>query len=61
MKDLDEVNKSENIDICPDCHGTGRVVGQGGSIRVCYKCLMEGKMDQHTAKIKDAKEFGLKM
>ena len=61
MKDLDEGEDKDNKDVCPDCHGTGRVVGPGSSVRVCIKCLMAGKMDQHTTKIKDAKEFGIKM
>jgi ribosomal protein L37AE/L43A len=61
MKDLDEMNNIEDNEVCPDCHGTGRVIGKNGSIGVCMKCLIAGKMDQHTTKIKDAKEFGVKI
>ena len=56
-------NQVENADeeVCPDCHGTGRVRGKDGLIGVCIRCLMSGKMDQHTTKIKDAKELGVKL
>jgi len=53
-------NQTGNNDECPDCHGTGRVI-KNGSVGVCIKCLTSGKMDQHTAKIKDAKEYGVKI
>jgi len=47
--------------VCEKCHGTGRVKEKDGSIHICYDCLKSGKLDQHDKKIKDAKEFGIKL
>ncbi len=46
---------------CKDCDGTRRIKEQGGTIHPCYKCLAEGKMDQHATNIKDASDFGIKL
>ena len=47
-------------DVCPECKGALRVKEKDGTIHPCYKCLSEGKMDQHAKNLKDASEFGLK-
>jgi len=33
---------------CEDCKGTGRVKDRDGTYHVCFKCLSEGKLNQHT-------------
>lgn len=32
---------------CKECNGTGRVKEKDGSVHCCYKCLMEGRLNQH--------------
>jgi len=43
---------------CEDCHGTGMVKGKDGTIHTCWKCLQEGKLEQHS---KDVKDSGVKV
>jgi len=45
---------------CIECHNTLRIKDKNGTIHPCYKCLLEGKMDQHNKNIKDAKDLGIK-
>lgn len=45
----------ENENKCPDCNGTGRVKKADGSVQCCFKCLIEGRLNQHSDKIKDSK------
>ena len=45
--------------VCEDCKGTRRVREKDGTIHPCYKCLNEGKMDQHSTNLKDAKDYGI--
>lgn len=40
---------------CQECKGTKRVREKDGSIRPCWKCLLEGEMDQHSEKLPDTK------
>jgi len=42
---------------CPDCKGTGVVKGKEGT-HTCWKCLQEGKLNQHS---KTVKESGVKV
>ena len=46
---------------CEQCKGTLRVRDKDGTIHVCYKCLSDGKMDQHNKNVKSASDFGLKL
>ncbi|HIH52077.1 hypothetical protein J4412_02935 [Candidatus Pacearchaeota archaeon] len=39
---------------CPQCNGTGRVTEKDGTFHCCFKCLVEGKLNQHS-RPKDAK------
>ena len=51
----------ENSSVCEDCKGALRVREKDGTIRVCYKCLSLGRMDQHDKKVKDARDLGIKL
>jgi DnaJ-class molecular chaperone len=44
----------ENENVCPDCKGTGRIKEKNGTYHVCFKCLTEGRLNQHS-KVKDAR------
>jgi DnaJ-class molecular chaperone len=46
---------------CPKCNGTGRVKKADGTISICFDCLQNGSMDQHEKKIRDAKDFGIRL
>ncbi len=46
---------------CPKCKGEGNVREKDGSIHICFDCLLCGSMDQHDTKIKDAKDFGIRL
>jgi hypothetical protein len=46
---------------CEKCKGEGTIREKDGTIHICYKCLQDGSMDQHEKKIRDAKDFGLRM
>ncbi len=48
-------------EICRDCKGIRRVKGKDGSFHTCFKCLNSGKMDQHNQKLKEAKDFRIKL
>lgn len=39
---------------CPKCKGTGFVKEKDGSVHTCFDCLVDGSMDQHDGKLKDA-------
>ncbi|MDP3966461.1 MAG: hypothetical protein Q8Q04_02940 [archaeon] len=41
-------------EICRKCNGTGRVKEKDGTYHVCYDCLSEGRLNQHTD-VKDSK------
>ena len=47
--------------VCEKCKGTGRVKKADGSISICFDCLLNGSIDQHDKKIRDAKDFGIKL
>jgi hypothetical protein len=51
-----ETNKN-----CPKCGGTGRIKKADGTISICFDCLQNGSMDQHEKKIRDAKDFGIRL
>ncbi len=38
----------EESEKCPECQGTGRVRDKDGSYHCCFKCLVEGKLNQHS-------------
>ncbi len=40
---------------CQECKGTGRIKEKDGTYHVCYKCLTQGKLNQHSSKVKDTK------
>ncbi|MBS3084859.1 hypothetical protein J4411_03015 [Candidatus Pacearchaeota archaeon] len=44
----------DNEKKCEKCNGTGRVKEKNGIYHVCYDCLAEGRLNQHT-KTKDSK------
>lgn len=46
---------------CTKCKGSGIVKEKNGTVHICYDCLIAGKLDKHTEKIKDAKDYGLKL
>lgn len=46
---------------CPKCHGKGSVKEANGSVHTCFDCLLDGNMDQHSEKIKDNSELGIKI
>jgi len=39
---------------CPDCRGTRIVKEKDGSVHTCWKCLQEGKLEQHSKQVKDS-------
>jgi len=47
--------------LCPKCKNTYQIREKDGTIHICYDCLLAGKMDQHDKKVREAKDFGLKM
>jgi len=44
----------EEIGRCVECQGTGRVRDKDGTYHCCFKCLVEGKLNQHS-RTKDQK------
>lgn len=44
----------ENEDKCPDCNGTG-VVRDANGVHTCFKCLVAGRLNQHSENIRDSK------
>jgi hypothetical protein len=48
---------------CPKCRGEGYIKEKDGSVHICFDCLNSGKLDQHgdKNKIRDAKDFGIKL
>ena len=40
---------------CKKCNGTGIVKEADGSVHVCWDCLNNGKMNQHSQDVKDAR------
>ena len=42
----------EENEICPDCNNTGVVKDSSGA-HTCFKCLIAGRLDQHSDKVKD--------
>ncbi|NCN87172.1 hypothetical protein GW932_05030 [archaeon] len=38
----------EENDLCQECKGTGRVKDKDGTYHCCFKCLVEGKLNQHS-------------
>jgi len=43
----------KNMEKCPDCGGSGFVKDKKG-VHTCWKCLEEGKLEQHSEKVKDS-------
>lgn len=37
---------------CPDCGGKGRIFTKEG-VRTCFKCLVEGRLDNHSKILPD--------
>jgi len=44
----------ETEEKCRKCNGTGRVREKNGIYHICYDCLAEGRLNQHS-KVKDSK------
>ncbi len=40
---------------CSKCNGTGVVKEKNGDVHICWDCLLNGKMDAHSAKVPDSK------
>ena len=40
---------------CQKCKDTGIVAEQDGSCHVCFICLAEGRLDQHSKNVPDSK------
>ncbi len=47
--------------LCPKCKNTFQITEKDGTIHICYACLQSGKMDQHDKKIRDAKDFNIRV
>ena len=47
-------------EVCEKCKGTGIVKDADGTIHICYDCLLSGRLDQHNANLKDAKDLGIR-
>jgi DnaJ-class molecular chaperone len=43
----------KSMENCPDCGGSGYVKDKNG-VHTCWKCLEEGKLEQHSEKVKDS-------
>ncbi len=41
-------------EICEKCKGTGIVKDPNGTCHTCWKCLAEGKLDNHSKIVKDS-------
>ena len=39
---------------CPDCNNTG-IVKDASGVHTCFKCLVSGRLDQHSEKIRESK------
>ena len=48
---MEEESKS---DVCPKCHGQGRIMRADGSVTTCFDCLQNGKFEVHEKDLKDA-------
>ncbi|MFH1308206.1 MAG: hypothetical protein ABIH72_05115 [archaeon] len=42
------------MNICEKCKGTGQVKEPDGTIHTCWKCLNEGRLDNHSKRVKDS-------
>ena len=38
---------------CEDCKGMGRVRDKDGTWHTCWKCLQDGKLDNHSKSLPD--------
>jgi ribosomal protein L37AE/L43A len=47
--------------VCPKCNNTRMIKEKDGTIHICFDCLNSGRLDQHEKKLKDAKDFGIKL
>jgi len=47
--------------VCEKCKNTGQIKEKDGTIHICFDCLASGRLDQHDKKIRDAKDFGIKL
>ena len=49
--------------VCEKCKDTRQIKEKNGTIHICFDCLAAGRMDQHgdKDKIRDAKDFGIKL
>ncbi|MCS7134548.1 MAG: hypothetical protein NZ889_01675 [Candidatus Pacearchaeota archaeon] len=45
----------EKQEKCAKCRGTGIVKEKDGSVHVCYDCLLEGRLNQHSKDLKETK------
>lgn len=39
---------------CPKCKDTGKVKEKDGSMHTCWDCLVSGRLDQHSQKVRDS-------
>lgn len=46
-------------EVCPECHDTGIVKEKDGSVHTCFKCLVAGRLNQHSDKIEENKRIKL--
>ena len=53
--------KNPNPAVCPKCNNTGQIKKKDGTISICFDCLLSGRLDQHDKKIRDAKDFGIRL
>lgn len=46
---------------CPKCKGEGKYKTKDGTMTTCFDCLQAGAMDQHGDKVKEAKDFNIRL
>jgi DnaJ-class molecular chaperone len=49
------MEESDKSDVCPKCHGLGRIIKADGSVNTCFDCLQNGKFEVHEKDLKDNK------
>lgn len=47
---MEEPNKSN---VCPKCHGHGRIIRADGSVTTCFDCLQNGRFEVHEKDLKE--------
>jgi|TARA_Y100000310_G_scaffold345693_1_gene468381 ribosomal protein L37AE/L43A len=49
-----EFGRREEQYTCPDCKNSGIVKEQDGTVHTCWKCLQEGRLDNHSKNLPDS-------